>query len=236
MKNLLIYINPNKDFNDEGKIAIKIQIDNSLDLGWKREDILLVTNFDYEYNGVKSFVVEDSNFPDCVKATVSKINAVITLFEKGMIGDDIYWLHDLDAYQVSEINPSELEFKDMALTDYGRMPTLSSGSIFFRKSAEDIFRKIKEYCYRQRVNEEHALNSLFYNQNMNDRITKINVTYNYTRMNIRSTIKFVTKPIRVVHFHLVKDMIDFFLNGINKINTQIVPERLVGVFNQHGIK
>ena len=37
MKNLLIYVNPRKDFGEEEKIAIKIQIDNSLDLGWKKE-------------------------------------------------------------------------------------------------------------------------------------------------------------------------------------------------------
>ena len=50
MKQLLIYIGPTDKFDDEHEVLTKIQIDNSLDLGWKKEDILLVTNFPYEYN------------------------------------------------------------------------------------------------------------------------------------------------------------------------------------------
>ena len=42
MKNLLIYTGPNKKFDAETVKFAKIQIDNSLDLGWKRENILLV--------------------------------------------------------------------------------------------------------------------------------------------------------------------------------------------------
>lgn len=42
MKNLLIYINLCKDFDEETKILAKIQIDNSLDLEWEKEDIILM--------------------------------------------------------------------------------------------------------------------------------------------------------------------------------------------------
>ena len=62
MKNLLVYVSPNKQFDDEHKILAKIQIDNSLDLGWKKEDIILATNFDYEYRGIKSVIVDDNIF------------------------------------------------------------------------------------------------------------------------------------------------------------------------------
>ena len=53
MKNLLDYISPDKDLtktklDGEADLLAKVQIDNSLSLGWKRKDILLVTNFDYE--------------------------------------------------------------------------------------------------------------------------------------------------------------------------------------------
>lgn len=54
MKNLLIYIHPDRkfvgeSFSSETDVLPKIQIENSLKLGWKKEDILLVTNFPYEY-------------------------------------------------------------------------------------------------------------------------------------------------------------------------------------------
>ncbi|KKR28424.1 MAG: hypothetical protein UT61_C0050G0008 [Candidatus Woesebacteria bacterium GW2011_GWA1_39_8] len=59
MKNLLIYINPPKCFGDEEKITVQIQIDNSLELGWKREDIIFVTNFSYEYNSIKAIKIDE---------------------------------------------------------------------------------------------------------------------------------------------------------------------------------
>jgi hypothetical protein len=52
MKNLLIYISPEHKFLPEYDKLVRIQIDNSLELGWKKEDIMLVTNFIFEYNGV----------------------------------------------------------------------------------------------------------------------------------------------------------------------------------------
>lgn len=47
MKNLLIYVNPRKDWDDETRKLIKLQVDNSLDLGWSSRDIILATNFPY---------------------------------------------------------------------------------------------------------------------------------------------------------------------------------------------
>ena len=63
MKNLLIFISPAGGFPKEHEELTKMQIDNSLELGWKPEDILLVTNFDYEYRGIKAvdeFVKENN--------------------------------------------------------------------------------------------------------------------------------------------------------------------------------
>lgn len=49
MKKLLTYVSPKKGFYEETKVTVKIQIDNSLDLGWKRE-------------GVQARNVSDKNF------------------------------------------------------------------------------------------------------------------------------------------------------------------------------
>jgi hypothetical protein len=87
MKNLLIYINPAKSFineawKDENDILAKIQIDNSLEMGCKKEDIILVTNFEYEYRGVKSIVVSDDLYCNHSAGTPSKINVIVDLFDK----------------------------------------------------------------------------------------------------------------------------------------------------------
>lgn len=144
MKNLLIWISPKKMFDGEASILVKIQIDNSLDLGWKREDIMLTTNFDFEYNGVKSIVVSDDNFlPDSIWE--SKQMAILELFSRGFINPgELYWFHDLDAFQQETITESELGMGkvDMGLTDYGWRIKWNTGSIFFTSKAYDIFKAV----------------------------------------------------------------------------------------------
>ncbi|QQG47700.1 MAG: hypothetical protein HY044_01260 [Candidatus Woesebacteria bacterium] len=270
MKNLLIYINPKRDFDDEGKIAVKIQIDNSLDLGWKRQDLLLVTNFAYEYNGVKSFVIGDENFcPFCPAA--SKINVIINLLERKLIEKGtIYWFHDLDAYQLINFAESELEFDkvDILLPDFGRYPKWSTGSFFFKDSSEDIFNSIKNIMYKYQIDEEKAfcvLTRVSYcchspqkwfksypspkiplAKNIYERIKKANITYNFHSFNVGSNYVAALKPIRVAHFHFAPrpinpgnprpDQLDFFLRGKNRVGVQILPERLVKIFNRYGVK
>ena len=106
----MIYISPTKSFdnprpdliNDAG-VSAKVQIENSLELGWKKEDIWLFTNFEFEYHGIRSRVLEDVAFFER-KPQASKINALIKLFENRTIkSDELYWFHDLDAFQICSI-------------------------------------------------------------------------------------------------------------------------------------
>src|SRR5947207_2889604 len=100
MKNLLIYINSiDKKLSSEHEVLTKIQVDNRLELVWTLKDILLVTNFDYEYRGVKSIIVDDYAVFDQNRST--KIPAINQLFRDGIIEDgEIYWFHDHDAFQL----------------------------------------------------------------------------------------------------------------------------------------
>lgn len=262
MKNLLIYINPRKDFGEEEKVTVKIQIDNCLDLGWKREDIMLVTNFPYEYNGVRSLVVGDAYY--CAFEPLStKVYALPKLFERGLFKEgEIYWVHDLDAFQNEVITASEVEsvMGEMGLTDRGRTPKWNMGSIFFKSSSRDIFNWIRDIVCTYKIDEESAAwiltghdnvfedaephlvkgyteNNIPGIKNINERIKKINISYNFRMWNVRSCYAMAVQPIRVVHFHpLGEQELDFFMYGKNKINTILMPERLIKIFNQHGIK
>ncbi len=77
MKNLMLFVHPSKDFLEEQKTSIKIEIDNNLSLGWKREDIILATNFPYEYNGVKSLLVSSDNYCADISPCVPIINVIV---------------------------------------------------------------------------------------------------------------------------------------------------------------
>lgn len=240
MKNLLIYVNPRQDFDEETKILAKIQIDNSLNLGWKKEDIILVTNFPYEYRGIKAFLVPGDTF--CVYgATASKANVIVWLFENGIIKKELYWNHDFDAYQLVALAESELDLEDadMALADYGRMPRWHTSSVFFKQTAVDIFKLIKETVYEFKLhNEEDALFMLTENntQEIGKRIKKINITYNFWGGNIKSTYPMADKPLKCVHFHPDSYGLDEFMYGKNKINKILIDDRLIKLFNKHGLK
>lgn len=272
MKNLFVYIHPHKDFGDEEKITVKIQIDNSLDLGWKRQDLLLVTNFPYEYNGIKAIEVSGENYAPFVPQ-VSKINTIVDLFEKGFIErGQLYWFHDLDVFQNEVITEAELELEtvDMGLCDKGRMPQWDTGSFFFKENSKDIFSWIKEVAYKFKINEELALMALTTNnilwasearheetigdrvipaniagaENINKRVKKINISYNFVGWNIRSVYPMAIKPIRAVHFHPFGaniypggvNVLDFFIRDKNKISVQLVSDRLLRIFGRYGIK
>lgn len=236
MKNLLTYISRMHEFNDEHRNLAKIQIDNSLSLGWKPEDILLVTNFDYEYNGVRSTVIGDEHY--CAfHWPATKVYAIDHLFKAGLIEAGRYWYHDFDCYQLIPFSDTEpdLGVADMGLTNYGRMPRLCSASMFFTSRAGDIFERLKGEVDRTRKDEEMAIARMINCDDiLKDRIKLLNITYAMHRFNLISCDRIVDKPIRAAHFHLTLDKYDFYVRGINKLRIPLIPDRLIEIFNRHG--
>lgn len=236
MKNLLVYLNPRKGFDKEHKILAKIQIDNSLSLGWKKEDILLVTNFEYEYNGIRALVIDDK-FYCTAHARASKITALIHLFDRGLI-NDLFWLHDFDAFQLLPIEESELGLKkDVGFTDYGWSPKWNTGSIFLKEGSRDIFVLMRDLIYKHTTSEEMALVMMEKENpdNINDRYQRLNTTYNFGIRNVGYNYKTATKPLKVIHFHPAKKHhLDIFLYGKNELNLVLIPDRLIKIFRKYG--
>ena len=253
MKNLMIYINPERMFKEECRYnydqMIKVQIDNSLDLNWKKEDILLVTNFHYEYNGVKSLVVSDDLFCD-FDMTSTKVPVIKFLFDSGIIGDELYWYHDLDAYQNQVIEENELDVFHLGLTTYGYKIAWNCGCLYFKKPAEDTFNVWHSEVFRKRFRnrcDEKVLLSLTSNDHINQYKT-LNHTYNfnfkYTYVSYESAIK----PLKVLHFHpmefprgannklLDHTNLDVFMYGKNLTKLPFMSERLIRIFHDHNIR
>lgn len=262
MKNLMLFISPSHDFLPEHKIATKIQIDNSLELGWKKEDIILATNFPYEYRGVKSLQMPDALFtPFC--PTVSIINVIVELFDRKIIkSNELWWYHDHDAYQLHRITENELDLgrHDMALVYKGLKEKWDTGSIFFKSSAEDIFRRLKETANNYQVNEEYALMALYTNNllwiteteydarakfvplnvhgsiNLTERIKTLNLRYLFGADHDQ-IYKVAKKPIKILHFHFSNDrLLDSAMYGKNSLHKVLMPDRLIKIFNRHGVK
>ena len=246
MKNILIFIHPKKKFDEESEILVKIQIDNSLELGWKKEDIILATNFNYEYNGIKSLIIDDKYFYEPYPMS-NKITGIVGLFEMDIIKErELYWSHDFDAFQLEPMIESEIEINesDIGLCDYNRVDKWNGGSVFFRKGSRDIFEEIKKMMYERKARSEPVMYVLSKeNKQLRERIQKMNISYNFIAFNIRSRYKEAIKPLKVVHFHPfrgirqigVLNALEFF-KGDNKMETCFLSDRIMKIFNKHGIK
>lgn len=249
LKNLLIFISPAKAFTGEYGVLAKVQVDNSLSLGWKKEDIIFVTNYPWEYNGVKAIVVGTDHYcavrPRSIKTAIVPFLIEAGIIEKGKI----YWNHDFDAYQLNAIEEDELglEDVDVGLTDYGWKERWCMGSFFVRSSSKDIFELAKEIIFKN-TEDERAMLELTRNPDISRRCKRLNITYNFGMRYVESNYKKAIKPLRIVHFHPRYKIIylephyrwewtwDVFVNGKNGLNMPLVDDRLVAIFNQHGIK
>lgn len=194
MKNLLIYISPDKQFNKENSSYLKIQIDNSLNY-WQLADIVLVTNFSYEYHGVKATII-----PFEKNVLFNKFEVIIYLLENKII-NELTWFHDTEAWQIAPLNL--VLNKELGLTDYGWSNRWNGGSMFFDSRSLDIFKWLQNDVDQRHTNDESALMNLTkhnYN-NINSRIERLNITYNLGKRHINENLVIADKPVRVVHFH-----------------------------------
>jgi hypothetical protein len=250
MKLILTYTGPNKKFDNDDSVLVKIQIDNSFELGWKKEDILLVTDFPYEYNGMKSQVLGDG-FYYAFDKTSNKVPVIMHLAEQGVLKKgEIYWYHDFDVYQQEVISENELGLTgfDLGLTPYGYKPQWNLGSFFFKESAKDIFNLINDYILHRRTSDnrvdEKAMQRIIYLHAISrDRYKDLNVTYNFTKRCIETNYRQAVKPLKVVHFHpydrdgiMTDTALNRFMYSQNRLDIPLMNNRLIKIFVQHGIK
>ena len=255
----MIYISPNKkfeskDFNNEISILPKIQIDNSLRLGMN--NIMLVTNFNYEYKGVKAIVVPDDCYCE-FRATASKLKTIIYLINNKMI-NELCWYHDLDAFQLGKITNEEileeLNNRFIGMTDYGKSSInsqrdlrWSTGSIFFNNRCINLLDIWWKLTNDYKVNEEISLLELLKKYRYRyfvDSIKKINITYNLAtrKRDVLTCYNMARKPLKVIHFHLHDDRkldyekgnnIDVCIKGKSRIGKPLVTPELINIFNQY---
>ena len=196
MKNFMIANqSKHKRYNFENiDVLLKAQIENSIELGWASEDIILLANFDYEFMGVKSINISLNK--KCL--TGSKMFGMKYLFENKMV-DDVIWAHDLDAWQnVCFYCP---EFKEVGIACYST-GKYNGGSLFWKKSSEDIVDKILgEIDKNKEEKEEPTLNRILKSKEYRGRVTCLNNTFNVGCSGYVKRWNRSIKPIRVCHFH-----------------------------------
>ena len=155
MKNLMVYMSPQKKFLDKTEYLVKAQIDKSLLLGWKKEDIVLVTNFPYEYQGIKAMVVDNQE-----RAPIAGV--IFQFISQGVVKEaELWWYHDLDVFQTHPMDSPMIDLEDTTagFTEDGA-GRLDTSSFFFRTDSDKLFEWMKNRAHRLRSDEATALASL----------------------------------------------------------------------------
>ena len=200
---------------------LKAQIENSLALGWDPDDLWVITNFPFEFMGIKAFHLPLNT--TCL--TGSKMFALRELFKAHMI-DEVVWMHDLDAWQCVEIE--QPTFADIGVASYSR-PKFNGGSVFVRDTTADIIFKIcDEIEIHKEQKEEPTLDKVLKSDEYRNRVTVLNSTWNVGCSGYVQRWYYADKPIRVVHFHpsnrIAWDTHTRNRNGISVDAT--IPDRL----------
>ena len=118
---------------------LRAQIDWSIQLGWKKEDIIIGTNFDFEYNGVKNYQLTDV-------CTYSGYNnfwyGALELMKNGVLNED-YWLHDQDSWPVRYFNFPKFD-GEIAGCEYQATPFWNCSTIYLKKTSQFLLEYIVE--------------------------------------------------------------------------------------------
>lgn len=239
MKLFYAYTSPQHQFSEEATKLMRIQIDNNLELGWSPQDILLYTNFEYEYRGVHAIQVPD--IYTAFDPTSNKVPVLLYLLERQLLpADDLYWYHDLDVYQLEPFMPPDVTL--FACARYGYKHDWQCGSLFFRVSDEltAFMRRWNEEIefiptwseYAKTRTDEKALKSLVLRGILP--VEELNHRYNHVFKYADWTYDRAVKPILASHFHPEPDSMARMVRGENKHKHPFVPERLARLLRQYG--
>lgn len=231
MKHVIVYNQIDTDYHGGKRYTnetlfnyFRAQIDWSLHLGWKKEDIIIGTNFDFEYNGVKNYELTDV-------CTYSGFNnfwyGALELMNNGVLDDD-FWLHDQDSWPHEYFDFPNFH-GEIAGAEYIGTRQWNCGSIYIKKSAKSVLTYIVDLM---RDNPEVPVSSdeewiafcrFDNNSDIKNYLQSIDTRYNCGVTHFSKRYNEATKPINVFSFkpdlgrdfdtvsdYLKQEMIDIF--------------------------
>lgn len=122
MKNVYCYWAPTGKIAEAHEFLLRLNVANSLRLGWTPEQILVYTNFPWEYKGTKALPLGDVNYDASVwtkerwAVQSFKVFFLKYAYEQGLM-DDAWWYHDIDLFQMTTFfePPQDLNKEAIAL-------------------------------------------------------------------------------------------------------------------------
>jgi hypothetical protein len=239
MKNLMLFVL--EDLRQDRTAVernLDLQIENSLELGWRREDLLILTNFPFVRGGVSAVEVHPPRRPATSRATsFYKTWCILSVLETLAPGETV-WYHDVDVYQLEPFGepPSRRTMAFCLYTTRERL-LVQGGSMFFGAAARPIFDAVMDQLTNHRVRkDEYALTSLVARSEFLDCFEVLDYSWNLGDTDFAVRYQLARKPIKAVHFHLDRaDHAAKFLHGRNSLGVHPLPGRFVELLHRHGL-
>jgi len=236
MKNVLIYniIENKKRYENELLFNyFRAQVDNSLRLGWKREDIIIGTNFDFEHNGVKNIKLENV----CTEHIFNnKWYGMLELMEKGYI-DDNFWFHDQDSWQINKISFPNFQ-GEIAGCTYVYTPEWNTCSLLLKRSSQYVVKYIVDFMELNKeldvYSDENFIALLRQQSDIKELLSTINNKYNVGLTHMERRYNAADKPVCSLGFQPhVKKSWDVFVEGKNELNIKLIDTELLEIFKKY---
>lgn len=206
MKNVIIYNQLDTNYrgalrhnNDELENYLKAQIDNSLRYGWCVDDIIIGTNFDFEYKGIKNHHLHNI----CDWSGFNNFwYGALELVKRGVI-DSNFWLHDHDSWQINTLEFPKFN-GDVAGVEYGGTNEWNCGSIYFNDNSENTLQYIVDTLEENKnVNvssDEVIIASLRRHSPIKNLFVSINSRWNIGLTHYHHRLKNAIPPYQVFSF------------------------------------
>ena len=125
----------------------RAQIDNSLQLGWNPDDIIICTNLKFTYKDVTIINLEH----ECrFNKYFNKEFGIWELLDKNLI-DEPFWFHDFDDWPLHKFDFPDFD-GDIGMCKYINNEQWNTGSIFVKPGSLDIWALIVEFM---KSNQNH---------------------------------------------------------------------------------
>lgn len=200
----------NKRYNKENmEVLLKAQIENSIELGWRPLDILIVSNMSFEFMKVRTIKIAMNNF--CYSG--SKMFA-LKWYMNNHDADDLIWSKDLDCWQNVWFDPPKFK-RDVGISTYSN-GKFNGGSIFWKPKAQDLVDIIISVLVKTSApKEEPTLNKILKHKNIHKRVQTLDYSYNVGCSGFVPRYERAVKPIKVCHFN-PQNSIAWEIHGLDR--------------------
>ena len=256
MKNVMIYnkLTDNVRWSDEELFnSFKAQIDNSLTRGWKKEDIIIGTNFHFEYKGIKNKLLKNicQENPFC-----NKFYGMLELMETGVLKDD-FWFHDQDAWQLHDDLKFPVFNGQVGGCSYGPDKTfgeqMNTCSFYVKKTGSFVIKYIVDFMKQNlqliehEYSDENVISYLRADKESelcaytgdntpykHEYLTLINHQYNIGVTRIKDRFDAADKPVYVGGFvPQIPKSVRIFNGENNEMKLNFIDNKLDAAFRKH---